>query len=231
MEICGTDTGFCDTAVRMKFPDRICRRPFCAAVSRKGERTVMSSSDYRYITRLAVRVQAGDSNAFAELYAATCQQQYRFSCRYLNNTALAQDALKEIYTEALKNIAKLNEPSLIIAWLNQINFRICYEFQKKYRLHRLRVIDLNQAGDTDSLAGDVFHDDRFDDLFSTESSREYLMNQILKLPFSEAQVVILWHFHHMKYGEIAQLMNIRRSSVKRHLAEGRKRLEKILRQI
>lgn len=190
----------------------------------------MPASDYRYIAALAARVQTGDSNAFAELYAATCQQQYRFACRYLDDCTLAQDALQELYSNALKNIAKLKEPALTVAWLNQMNFRICYELQKRYRLHRLNVIDLN-AEDTDSLEAErLLKDGRLEDLISDAASREYIMNQILRLPFSEAQVVILWHFQHMSCGEIARLMNISHFSVRRHLSRGHVRLGMIFRQ-
>ena len=37
--------------------------------------------DYQYIGELVLRAQEGDSDAFAELYVATYQQQYRFSYR------------------------------------------------------------------------------------------------------------------------------------------------------
>lgn len=59
-------------------------------------------------------------------------------------------------------------------------------------------------------------------------SQEYIMNQVLKLPFTEAQVIILKYYQNMKHDEIAQLMDISRSSVKRYLVSGRERLKKIL---
>lgn len=35
--------------------------------------------DYDYLAKLVERTQMGDSDAFAELYTATYQKQYRFS--------------------------------------------------------------------------------------------------------------------------------------------------------
>ncbi len=61
-------------------------------------------------------------------------------------------------------------------------------------------------------------------------SREYIIKQILSLPFTEAQVIILKYYYNMKHDEIAQLMDISRSSVKRYLISGRAHLEKTLRQ-
>lgn len=56
------------------------------------------------------------------------------------------------------------------------------------------------------------------------------MNQILKLPFTESQVILLKYYQHMKHDEIARLMDISRSSVKRYLSSGLKRLQHVLKQ-
>ena len=61
-------------------------------------------------------------------------------------------------------------------------------------------------------------------------SKEYIMNQVLKLPFTEAQVIILKYYRDMKHDDIARLMDMSRSSVKRYLISERARLGKILQQ-
>ena len=61
-------------------------------------------------------------------------------------------------------------------------------------------------------------------------SREYIMNQIMKLPFTEAQVIILKFYRNLKYDEIANLMDISRSSVKRYLNSGKSHLAKVFQQ-
>ena len=69
-----------------------------------------------------------------------------------------------------------------------------------------------------------------EDLVVRIDSKEYIMNQILKLPFTESQVVILKYYQELKVGEIARLMDMSRSSVNRYLSSGKTHLEKILRQ-
>ena len=39
--------------------------------------------DYDYIAKLVRKTQEGDSDAFAELYTATYQSQYRFAYQYV----------------------------------------------------------------------------------------------------------------------------------------------------
>lgn len=88
----------------------------------------MAELDYDYISTLVSRARTGDSDAFAELYAATYQKEYRFAYNYLKDEYLAQDALQETYILALKNLYTLRDSKLFISWLNQINFRVCFKY-------------------------------------------------------------------------------------------------------
>lgn len=185
----------------------------------------MSSLDYSYIVELVTRAQTGDSDAFAELYAATYQRQYHFAFRYLKDEYLAQDALQETYILAFNNLSKLKDLSLAPAWLNQINFRVCYNIQRKQQRYNNEITEFN-----DGMINLLYHseNDNPEHKAIQLDSQEYLMNQVLKLPFTEAQVIILKYYQNMKHDEIAQLMDISRSSVKRYLINGRERLKKIL---
>ena len=196
----------------------------------------MSALDYNYVANLVVNAQLGDSNAFAELYAATYQREYHFAYCYLRDEHLAQDALQETYIIALKNISKLKDPMLVIAWLNQINFCVCFQLQKKQQKYDAEMIDYSSI-DSDSAGDSIrsstrtpFVGNNPEDMAIRIDSQEYIMNQILKLPFTEAQVIILKFYRNLKHGEIAQLMDISQSSVKRYLNSGKAHLEKIFQQ-
>ncbi len=160
------------------------------------------SLDYQYISRLVVSAQAGEGEAFAELYAATYQKQYAFALWYLEDEYLARDALQKIYVTALRNMAQLKDPDLFLSWLKQISFRICFRMQGEAR-----------QGENMARTGML----RLD-------GREYTIGQVMKLPFTESQVLLLRYFRHMKMGEIANLMELDRGSVRWYLKKGRKRL-------
>lgn len=168
----------------------------------------MSSLDFNYIGNLVRQAQEGSSNAFAELYAATYQKQYAFAHRYLGNEFLAQEAILETYTQALKTIARLRDASLVVAWLNQINFRECFNLKASQDKQRGRDYDPEQQKVV--VRGD-----------------EFIVRQIMNLPFSESQVILLRHVCGMKDADIASLMEINRSEVRRHYADGYKRLKKL----
>lgn len=53
--------------------------------------------DYDYIAKLVRKTQEGDSDAFAELYTATYQSQYRFAYQYVKDPYLAQDTAGSLH--------------------------------------------------------------------------------------------------------------------------------------
>ena len=89
---------------------------------------------HSYIAELVRKVTKGDSEAFAELYTLTSDKVFAYTNRYLRDEYLAEDAVQEIYILAYKNISKLNDPTLFVAWLNQISFRVCYDIDKKRKV-------------------------------------------------------------------------------------------------
>lgn len=188
----------------------------------------MNSLDYKYIAQLVIRAQMGDSDAFAELYAATYQRQYLYSLKYLRDEYLAQDALQETYILALKNLTKLKDPTLVISWLNQINFRVCYNMHLKQQRYNQEMNVTEE--DLENVTSDVTSQATAtpEDSVVLVDSRRYLINQILNLPFTESHVILLKYYRNMKLEEIAQLMDISRTSVKRYLKAGRERLAKVL---
>lgn len=198
----------------------------------------MPALDYNYLAKLVINAQDGDSDAFAELYAATYQKQYQFACSYLKDEYLAQDALQETYIIALKELSKLKDPMLLIAWLNQINFRICFRLYKKQKRFDTEMYEYygtapgreHRGADSRIDGYSSLAPDNPEDVVVKVDSQEYIMNQIMKLPFTEAQVIILRFYRNLKYGEIAKLLEISQSSVKRYLSSGKEHLANVLKQ-
>ena len=100
----------------------------------------MKESNIPYLATLVVRARQNDSDAFAELYALTFNKVYNYARHYLRDDFLAHDAVQEIYISALKNLCRLHDPTLFLAWLNRISFHVCYDMSKK--LNRETVLTL-----------------------------------------------------------------------------------------
>jgi RNA polymerase sigma-70 factor (ECF subfamily) len=184
----------------------------------------MASLDYDYIAKLVEKAKQGDSNAFAELYTATYQKQYRFTYRYVKDQYRAQDILQDVYIIVLKNIHRLKNPRLFVSWLNQINFRVCYDVSSK----------------TTKQAENLVSEDELQNFFSRDPGPEAtilkdaavseLREHILSLPPKEAQTIIMRYYNDMTIDEIADAMDMSRSTVKRSISSAKKQLERLLTQ-
>lgn len=166
----------------------------------------MVKLDLTYITHLVLDAMNGSSEAFAELYAATYQEQYRFAYQYLGDEYLAQDALQQTYLQALQGLRSLTEPDLFLAQLRHTGYKICF-LMKQRQEHGSK--NLEQM--TFSICGE-----------------EYTVSRILTLPFTESQILLMKYGDRMTTGEIAQMMRLSRRAVRRYQARGQKRLQKIM---
>ena len=165
----------------------------------------MTELDHNYISDLVVYASEGDSNAFAELYAATYYKQYLFAFYFLEDELLARDALQETYILAFKELNTLNDTRLFYSWLSQINFRVCCSLSAKHSEYKADSLSASQE--------------------IAIGASKYTLREILMLPPSESQVIFLYYFKKLKLSDIAYVLDISRSSVKSFLLSGRGHLE------
>lgn len=184
----------------------------------------MADFNHVHIGRLVESAQHGDSNAFAELYGLTYQHTYNYAVHYLRDTSLAQDALQETYILALRNITAIKEPSLFVAWLKQICFRVCYDMSRKNQ---------HESGDTNPELLEFIRDEYIshnpEEQYENDDEVKRLKEAILMLPFNEQQVIVMKYYNDMKLEEIASALRCSRSTVKRYLISAREKLAKMLR--
>ncbi|MCQ2519199.1 MAG: sigma-70 family RNA polymerase sigma factor [Lachnospiraceae bacterium] len=178
---------------------------------------------HSYIAGLVNKVKQGDSQAFAELYTMTCQKVFSYAGKYLRDDYLAEDAVQEIYVLAYKNLDKLKDPYLFIAWLNQISFRVCYDIDKKRK---------GEATDYDTeileeVIGSDFKDNPEELTFIKDQSRR-LSEAVQSLDTSDQQLIELRYIYNKKIDEIVFITGLSKSTVKRHLNNALEQLKKIM---
>lgn len=182
----------------------------------------MSELNHIYLASIVKKAQDGSSDAFAELYSHTYKKIYAYGSRYLKDEHLAYDAMQDTYITALKHIGDLKDPSLFVAWLNQIHFHTCYDMCKKnsnsYGLFDPEILELETDVDIEHNPADNY--ERLDII-------KRLNEGIENLPFLEKQVIVLKYFNDMKIEDIAKTLSISRSTVKRYLNSAKEKLAKI----
>jgi len=182
----------------------------------------MADYDYTYIASLVKRAQSGNSEAFTELYGLTYNHIYNYAARYLKDEHLAYDAVQETYITAFKNLKGIKDPSLFVAWINQINFHTCFDMCKKnnstYGLINHEQLELTRDDNIEHNPEDIY--EKNDEI-------DKLHNAIDSLPFHEKQVIVLRYYNDMKLEEIAKALSISRSTVKRYLQTAKDKLSKL----
>lgn len=184
----------------------------------------MREPDHKYIASLVVLAQNSDNDAFAELYALTYNKVYNYARHYLKDDYLAQDAVQEVYISALKNINKIKDPSLFIAWINQISFHVCFDITKKHQ-------PLGMATTEDELleaVRDEHPDSNPEQTFMRKDEYRRLEKAIEALPYHERQCIYMKFYNNKKLDEIATIMNISKSTVKRYIASAENALQKLM---
>ena len=183
----------------------------------------MTTLDYDYLAKLVVKSRTGDSDAFAELYTATYSKQYRYAYQYVKDPNLAQDIIQEVYILVLRNLDALKDPRLFVSWLNQITFRVCYNFKTRLAMRNEEEISLEMQKNTDSFFGRELSPE---EKVSLKYERTELMKCVLDLQPKEAQAIIMRYYNNMTIEDIADAMDCSRSTVKRRLAAGKANLRK-----
>ena len=180
--------------------------------------------DHKYISGLVVRLQRGDMDAFTQIYGLTYNKVYNYARHYLRDDYLAQDAVQEVFVLAYKNISKLNDPTLFVAWLNQTSFHVCHDMSRKNSKDYGAIIDPELL--------EIIHDDNEDSDPSRRSEHveeiSELYEAIDSLPAHEKQCIILRYYNDMKIDEIVSMTGYSKSSVKRYLISGKDHIEEFL---
>ena len=176
---------------------------------------------HEYIAVLVRRSQAGDSDAYAELYSLTYSKVYTYCRCYLKDDYAAQDAVQDIYITALKNINKINDPTLFVAWLNQISFRTCFDISKK------------KHGDAGYIGSELMEEISDTSMSSdpeastfSKDERERLNQAITTLPAKEQELINLRFYKDMKIDDIVSITGLSKSTVKRKLQSAIEELKK-----
>lgn len=180
--------------------------------------------DYDYLAKLVRETQNGDSDAFAELYTATYQSQYRFAYQYVKDPYLAQDILQDVYILVLRNIHSLKNPRLFVSWLHQINFRICFDTSQKRRRHDEELMNAAIDQPLASVAAPGTSADPEKHILKKDT-QERVKDAVLALPAHFAQPIIMRYYNNMSLDDIADAMDCSRSTVKRRLQKAQKLLE------
>lgn len=155
----------------------------------------------------------GDAEAQNWLIDRFTPPLYRFSLRMLGNEQDARDAAQDTMVKVLKNLHRYDDRWKFTTWIFSICRNTCID---EHRRRRWR---------SDSEVPDVA-DHRPNALDNTTRNRKAdRLHQALQLiPPLYREVLVLYHFEHLKYQEIAQTLDIPIGTVMNRIFRARRKL-------
>lgn len=148
------------------------------------------------------------------LMAAYKNDLMRMCCVWLMDASLAEDAVQETFIKAYRAMANFRGECSEKTWLMRIAVNTCRSMRRSWWS---RMVDRSVT--PDMLA----------DLYPAALNEELsLIEDVMRLPDREKDVILLYYYQNMSIREVAQALGIGISAVSMRLKKARTRLRGLL---
>jgi len=163
----------------------------------------------------------GIDEAFNELVKRHFEKIYGLAYRMLGNVEDADDATQESFIEAYKSIKSFQYRSKFSTWLYRVAINTCQQFIRRDQ-SRIRAISAFEEKVKYQESKKV---PKTPDSIVIEKERNRLVQSAIEqLPEKQRIVVILFYMQHLKYREIAELLECSEGTVASRLNSALKKL-------
>ncbi len=171
------------------------------------------------------RAQRGDGDAFEELVRRHERRVVGLVSRLIARRADVEDVAQEIFVKAYLAIRTFNFESSFGTWISRVAINHCYDHLRRARASRVAYYaDLSQEGER-ALAAQADDRDRSGERIEERIMARDLAERLLRRAPPEDRVMLtLKELEQMSVSEIAEVLNLRESTVKVRLHRARKRM-------
>jgi RNA polymerase sigma-70 factor (ECF subfamily) len=175
---------------------------------------------------LLERAQAGDHEAFAEIYSLHKRRIYSLCLRMLGNAAEAEDLTQEAFLQLHRKIGTFRGESAFSTWLHRLAINVVL---MRLRKKGLQLISLDEAMDptTEERPGRSFGAD--DLSLAGAIDRLALQRAINDLPAGYRLIFMLHDIEGYEHNEIADMLDCSIGNSKSQLHKARLKLRDALR--
>ena len=193
----------------------VCIRGGGAAASAEWAAARESCSDETLIRRIA----AGDQSAMRALFARYRVRVYRWLLRLVDDEALAEDLLSEVFLDVWRHAASFEARSSLSTWLLAIA-----RYKALSARRRRTDAELDEA--TVSTVPDTADDPEV--TLQKENRAEALRQSLPRLSPEHREVIDLAYYHGKSVKEIAAIVSISEATVKTRMFYARRKLAELV---
>ncbi len=165
---------------------------------------------------LVKRAQQGDLDAFGTLVTRFQDMAHAHAYAVLGDAYLAEDAAQEAFIDAYLSLPRLRESAAFAPWFRRIVFKHAERF---VRGKQIVLVPLDATADLSALTLDP------PTLAVQRETIELIRQAVAALPAHERDAVVLHYLMDAPYAEVAALLGVPLSTVKKRLHDARKRLK------
>jgi len=171
------------------------------------------------------RVQQGEAEAFAPLVGSYQQRVFSIVFHVVRRRDEVEDLAQEIFFKAFRAIRSYNFQSSFATWLSRIAVNHCYDYLRKVRASRLTYYsemteesarDLERKAESPQPRG-LNHGEK-------ATLRDFVGKLLARAPADDRLILTLKELEDCSVEEIAELLNLKSSTVKVRLHRARKRM-------
>lgn len=166
-----------------------------------------------------LKAMHGDEEAFTKIYKFYYKRVYFMGVQYFKNEDKAMDIVQEVFIKVHQQIARLQSPKAFSSWLHVITYRECHNQYKR----KSRVIELRGDEHIEDFAD--INEINIVDLVENERVRETIMVSLDTMSTQLRMVGVMRFFDELKIEEIADVLDIPKSTVSSQLQKIKKILE------
>lgn len=141
---------------------------------------------------------------------------YRFCHRMLHNEEDARDAAQDTLVKAIRNLHRYDEERKFSTWVFGIARNTCID---EHRRRKRRAWD-EPKEQVDAGPSPL-------QLVDREQKADRLHEALQELPPMYREILVLYHFEHLKYSEIAESLDLPLGTVMNRIFRARRKLREI----
>jgi RNA polymerase sigma-70 factor, ECF subfamily len=164
---------------------------------------------------LIILIRQGDERAFKELVIKYQTPIYNLALRMTKNQADAQEVCQAVFVKVFEKLNTYNSNYSFFSWL----YRIAMNESINTTKHNRRTFSLDEAPAAAQTAAPQMPSFELNDA---------IQDALMVLSPTDRAMVVLRHFQHMSYQEIAYVLNLSETKVKAHLFTARQSLKQVL---
>jgi RNA polymerase sigma-70 factor, ECF subfamily len=169
-------------------------------------------------SKLVIRAQEGDQSAFEVLFERYNDRICRYMSRMVGDDGIGCELTQEVFLKTWEALPDLRDPSRFASWLYRIATNRAYNFQQHAKLlHIIPWEEYIMKEETHSIAGPE----------EQVEEAELLKLALARISPTYRPCLILYVVEEYSQRQIAELLQIKETSIGRYVSRGKEELRQI----